>query len=188
MYDWTWIRENGNEIILKDVIRELKNLGKKEKSWIHAKLNATVILIFVVLFILESVSLVPEIQEDDDDVTDEMKFVDTVKIACLLCKRQFPSNDVLTKHLQMSQLHKVIICVISLCKVGIIVALWRISEPVQFLLEKKNGEQLPWSLLTAVKNELTQKILGSAPKRLRNVQDYFVQIDGQSLLVGSVKI
>lgn len=43
---------------------------------------------------------------EDDDFVDESKFVDLSKMACLLCKRQFPSKDVLTKHLQMSQLHK----------------------------------------------------------------------------------
>jgi len=54
-----------------------------------------------------SVTLVTDVPEDDDiDILDEARFVDTVKLTCLLCKRQFPSYDVLTKHLQMSQLHK----------------------------------------------------------------------------------
>ncbi|XP_057297153.1 RNA-binding protein 5-like isoform X2 [Hydractinia symbiolongicarpus] len=45
-------------------------------------------------------------EDDDDDFVDETKFVDQVKMACLLCKRQFPSKEVLTKHLQISQLHQ----------------------------------------------------------------------------------
>ena len=54
---------------------------------------------------LVAVTDVPD--DDDDDVIDESKFVDIEKLACLLCKRQFPSKEVLMKHLQMSQLHKV---------------------------------------------------------------------------------
>ena len=45
---------------------------------------------------------------DDDDVgLDENKLVDYSKLACLLCKRQFGSKDILQKHQQMSDLHKV---------------------------------------------------------------------------------
>lgn len=37
---------------------------------------------------------------------EESKLIDWNKLACLLCKRQFPSKDVLTKHTQLSDLHK----------------------------------------------------------------------------------
>lgn len=38
----------------------------------------------------------------------EEKLVDWIKLACLLCQRQFDTREVLEKHLQMSNLHKVI--------------------------------------------------------------------------------
>lgn len=38
---------------------------------------------------------------------EENRLMDWQKLACLLCKRQFPSNDLLTKHQQLSELHKV---------------------------------------------------------------------------------
>ncbi len=41
-------------------------------------------------------------------VLDEATLIDTKKKACLLCKRQFPSIDVLNKHVQLSDLHKVV--------------------------------------------------------------------------------
>ena len=41
------------------------------------------------------------------DPLDESKLVDWTKLACLLCKRQFPHKDTLQKHQQMSDLHKV---------------------------------------------------------------------------------
>ena len=37
----------------------------------------------------------------------EEKLVDWGKLTCLLCQRQFDTRDVLEKHLQMSNLHKV---------------------------------------------------------------------------------
>ncbi len=37
----------------------------------------------------------------------EEKLVDWNKLACLLCQRQFDTRDILEKHLQMSNLHKV---------------------------------------------------------------------------------
>ncbi|WAR25723.1 RBM5A-like protein [Mya arenaria] len=49
-------------------------------------------------------------EEEDDDVGmngfDEDKLLDLNKMACLLCKRQFQSKDQLTRHAQMSDLHK----------------------------------------------------------------------------------
>ncbi|XP_025108341.1 RNA-binding protein 5-like isoform X3 [Pomacea canaliculata] len=49
---------------------------------------------------------------DDEDGSgsgghvDEAKLVDWNKLACLLCKRQFQSKEILTKHTQFSDLHK----------------------------------------------------------------------------------
>lgn len=43
----------------------------------------------------------PEIQEKEDKLTDWKK------MACLLCRRQFPSKDALIRHQQLSDLHKV---------------------------------------------------------------------------------
>ena len=40
---------------------------------------------------------------------DESKLTDSVKMACLLCKRQFPSQEALQRHQQLSDLHKVIL-------------------------------------------------------------------------------
>lgn len=37
----------------------------------------------------------------------EEKLVDWSKLACLLCQRQFDTREILEKHLQMSDLHKV---------------------------------------------------------------------------------
>lgn len=37
---------------------------------------------------------------------DESKLTDWAKLACLLCKRQFPSKEALTRHTQLSDLHK----------------------------------------------------------------------------------
>uniref|UniRef100_A0A7M5VEI3 RRM domain-containing protein n=3 Tax=Clytia hemisphaerica TaxID=252671 RepID=A0A7M5VEI3_9CNID len=44
--------------------------------------------------------------DNDNDVIDESQFVDLSKMACLLCQRQLTSQENLTKHLTMSQLHK----------------------------------------------------------------------------------
>ena len=44
---------------------------------------------------------------DDDEVLDESRLIDYSKLTCLLCKRQFGSKDILQKHQQMSDLHKV---------------------------------------------------------------------------------
>lgn len=53
-------------------------------------------------------SLVADFPLDDEDdvIVDESQFVDLVKMACLLCQRQLMSKENLTKHLQMSTLHK----------------------------------------------------------------------------------
>merc|ERR1711983_140566 len=37
---------------------------------------------------------------------DEQQFTDWSKLACLLCKRQFPSREKLTKHIEKSDLHR----------------------------------------------------------------------------------
>ncbi|XP_005096261.1 RNA-binding protein 5 [Aplysia californica] len=45
-------------------------------------------------------------EEDSYAPVDESKLVDWTKLACLLCKRQFQSKEILSKHTQVSQLHK----------------------------------------------------------------------------------
>jgi len=45
-------------------------------------------------------------EEEDLAPVDESKLVDWTKLACLLCKRQFQSKEILSKHTQVSQLHK----------------------------------------------------------------------------------
>lgn len=49
--------------------------------------------------------------EDEADrlqgMLDEEKLTDWKKLACLLCRRQFPNKDALTRHQQLSDLHKV---------------------------------------------------------------------------------
>lgn len=44
----------------------------------------------------------PEPQEKEDKLTDWKK------MACLLCRRQFPSKEALIRHQQLSDLHKVL--------------------------------------------------------------------------------
>ncbi|XP_077133285.1 RNA-binding protein 5-like isoform X2 [Ranitomeya variabilis] len=39
-------------------------------------------------------------------ILDEEKLMDWKKLACLLCRRQFPNKDALTRHQQLSDLHK----------------------------------------------------------------------------------
>lgn len=43
---------------------------------------------------------------DADDPITEKDYVDFDKLTCLLCKRAFQSQDILTKHLKISNLHK----------------------------------------------------------------------------------
>ncbi|BFZ10470.1 hypothetical protein BsWGS_13509 [Bradybaena similaris] len=45
-------------------------------------------------------------EEDSSAALDESKLVDWTKLACLLCKRQFQSKEILNKHTQVSDLHK----------------------------------------------------------------------------------
>lgn len=45
--------------------------------------------------------------EEDSGILDESKLTDWNKLACLLCKRQFQTKEILVKHQQMSDLHKV---------------------------------------------------------------------------------
>ena len=69
------------------------------------RLNA---LLFFIL--VAAGSLVAEYGGEDsggEEDNKEESFADWTKLACLLCKRQFPSKDVLTKHNQFSELHKV---------------------------------------------------------------------------------
>lgn len=44
--------------------------------------------------------------EEDSGILDESKLTDWNKLACLLCKRQFQTKEILIKHQQMSDLHK----------------------------------------------------------------------------------
>ena len=44
----------------------------------------------------------------------EEKLVDWSKLACLLCQRQFDTREILEKHLQMSNLHNVILPFVAL--------------------------------------------------------------------------
>ncbi|XP_046840229.1 RNA-binding protein 5-like isoform X2 [Xenia sp. Carnegie-2017] len=55
-----------------------------------------------------STKLVAEYENDDSPGEDETEenYTDFTKLACLLCKRQFPSKEMLTKHTQLSDLHK----------------------------------------------------------------------------------
>lgn len=43
---------------------------------------------------------------DSENETDEDRFTDWNKLACLLCKRQFGNKDTLVRHQQLSDLHK----------------------------------------------------------------------------------
>lgn len=43
---------------------------------------------------------------DDYDYTDTTTFATTGKGACLLCQRQFKTEDILRKHVALSDLHK----------------------------------------------------------------------------------
>lgn len=45
--------------------------------------------------------------DDDSGILDESRLTDWNKLACLLCKRQFQTKEILIKHQQMSDLHKV---------------------------------------------------------------------------------
>lgn len=50
----------------------------------------------------------PQQQEElSKKENEEDKLTDWNKLACLLCRRQFPNKDVLIKHQQLSDLHKV---------------------------------------------------------------------------------
>jgi RNA-binding protein 5/10 len=44
-------------------------------------------------------------QQTDDG--DDLKYADTIKLACLLCLRQFHSIDEIKRHNLLSALHKV---------------------------------------------------------------------------------
>ena len=47
-------------------------------------------------------------EEEEDPLTaEENKLLDYSKMACLLCKRQFPNKEALQRHQQLSDLHKV---------------------------------------------------------------------------------
>lgn len=54
-------------------------------------------------------------EEDSTAALDESKLVDWTKLACLLCKRQFQSKEILSKHTQVSDLHKVLFLFLFIC-------------------------------------------------------------------------
>ncbi|KAK0168471.1 hypothetical protein PV327_002266 [Microctonus hyperodae] len=45
-------------------------------------------------------------EEIEDVQQEERQHTDWIKLACLLCKRQFPNKEALTRHQQLSDLHK----------------------------------------------------------------------------------
>ncbi|KAB7499087.1 RNA-binding protein 10 [Armadillidium nasatum] len=45
-------------------------------------------------------------ESSQDSEKQEEKLVDVAKMACLLCKRQFPNKEALNKHVQLSNLHR----------------------------------------------------------------------------------
>lgn len=49
----------------------------------------------------------PQREELSKKENEEDKLTDWNKLACLLCRRQFPNKEVLIKHQQLSDLHKV---------------------------------------------------------------------------------
>uniref|UniRef100_A0A3P8YXA8 RNA binding motif protein 10 n=1 Tax=Esox lucius TaxID=8010 RepID=A0A3P8YXA8_ESOLU len=53
----------------------------------------------------------------DRDERDE-RLTDWAKLACLLCRRQFPSKEALIRHQQLSELHKVLIACLHNYKAG----------------------------------------------------------------------
>lgn len=68
-----------------------------------------------------------EVEEDKEEVNKssqpsqleekDSKLTDWKKMACLLCRRQFPNKDALIRHQQLSDLHKVGLCTSVQCVV-----------------------------------------------------------------------
>jgi hypothetical protein len=56
--------------------------------------------------IFGSKSITPKDEAKEFDYTDSSAFETTGKVACLLCQRQFKTQDVLGKHVLQSDLHK----------------------------------------------------------------------------------
>ncbi|GIY23570.1 hypothetical protein CDAR_7412 [Caerostris darwini] len=48
----------------------------------------------------------PDSSQPQNSKIDESKYIDLSKMACLLCKRQFSNKEALTRHQQLSDLHK----------------------------------------------------------------------------------
>lgn len=46
--------------------------------------------------------------EEQEKTFDESLFIDRLKISCMLCRRQFANLETLNKHVQISELHKVL--------------------------------------------------------------------------------
>uniref|UniRef100_A0A8C9Z6B3 RNA binding motif protein 10 n=1 Tax=Sander lucioperca TaxID=283035 RepID=A0A8C9Z6B3_SANLU len=52
-------------------------------------------------------------EEGGDKEEKEGRMTDWVKLACLLCRRQFPSKEALIRHQQLSELHKLVLISLS---------------------------------------------------------------------------
>lgn len=97
----------------KDPMELIKTMSNKEKS-----------IALVAAYGGESDSEVETDSQDDGAralevlKTEESKLIDWTKIACLLCKRQFLSKDILTKHIQLSDLHKQNVHMLKLTKLS----------------------------------------------------------------------
>lgn len=93
---------------------------KKDKERSFSSLSSTATSSATASTSLGSKLIVPSYQSDSDEHEDqaankcvaaastfnENDLVDFDKLTCLLCKRAFPSTDVLNKHTKLSNLHK----------------------------------------------------------------------------------
>lgn len=70
---------------------------------------------------------------------EEDKLTDWNKLACLLCRRQFPNKEVLIKHQQLSDLHKVWSSGSDLSNVGL---LHRVLQSNELFLHLLSGVAL----------------------------------------------
>lgn len=70
-----------------------------------------------------------EVEEDKEEASKssqpsqleekDSKLTDWKKMACLLCRRQFPNKDALIRHQQLSDLHRVDLCTSVQCVVDL---------------------------------------------------------------------
>uniref|UniRef100_A0AAR2KSJ0 RNA binding motif protein 10 n=1 Tax=Pygocentrus nattereri TaxID=42514 RepID=A0AAR2KSJ0_PYGNA len=57
-----------------------------------------------------------ETDSEEEGAEREEKLTDWTKLACLLCRRQFPSKEALLRHQQLSELHKVYHLIMCFCQ------------------------------------------------------------------------